>query len=74
MCSFPVSKPLKDSICDLQSLQQLDLGENEITSLPEDFGKLSKLRELWLDTNDIKVLPKSIGGLTELSIGPLIYT
>ena len=58
----------KDAICHLESLEQLDLGENEIDSLPLNFGALTKLRELWLDTNDIKVLPQSIGGLKDLSI------
>ena len=58
----------KDAICHLESLEQLDLGENEIDSLPVNFGALTKLRELWLDTNDIKVLPQSIGGLKDLSI------
>ena len=59
---------IKDAICHLESLEQLDLGENEIDSLPVNFGALTKLRELWLDTNDIKVLPQSIGGLKDLSI------
>ena len=59
---------IKDAICHLESLEQLDLGENEIDSLPLNFGALTKLRELWLDTNDIKVLPQSIGGLKDLSI------
>ena len=57
-----------DGICLLESLEQLDLGENEIDSLPSNFGALSRLRELWLDTNEIKELPLSMGGLGQLSI------
>uniref|UniRef100_A0A673BDT6 RING-type domain-containing protein n=1 Tax=Sphaeramia orbicularis TaxID=375764 RepID=A0A673BDT6_9TELE len=45
------------------SPQVLDLHENNLTSLPEDMGKLVSLQILNVEKNHLKALPESIGFL-----------
>jgi hypothetical protein len=47
-------------------LKQLDLGYNEIISIPEAIGQLSNLKELWLNKNQITSIPETIGQLSSL--------
>ena len=58
-------KKLPD-IEELTSLTTLFLSNNELTSLPESFGKLSSLQRLVLSENNLDSLPKSFTNLSSL--------
>jgi len=47
-------------------LQELDLKNNKIWSLPKELGQLSNLKELLLEGNNIEELPKELGNLISL--------
>jgi len=47
-------------------LKVIDLHNNLLEKLPEDFGQLSKLKVLYLQNNKLKLLPTSIGSLKKL--------
>jgi len=47
----------------LVSLRVLDLSNNELTRIPEDFGKLHSLVQLDLSYNHLTILPDSISSL-----------
>jgi Leucine-rich repeat (LRR) protein len=57
---------LSESIGNLQNLQRLFLGNNNLNSLPESIGNLQNLKVLDLDNNNLSSLPKSIGNLQHL--------
>lgn len=59
-------KSIPDSLCNLQKLESLDLGSNEIEEIPHLVGKLISLKVLWLDLNQLKHLPPEIGRLKKL--------
>ncbi|WP_158506134.1 hypothetical protein [Synechocystis sp. PCC 7509] len=44
----------------------LDLGENEITKIPNEIGELRKLQRLYLDENPISYVSPSIQNLINL--------
>jgi Leucine-rich repeat (LRR) protein len=44
----------------------LILFKNELTSLPENIGKLEKLTEVDLNSNELEALPDSISNLKNL--------
>ena len=48
------------------NLQELLIQGNQLTSLPESIGRLSKLKILYLSVNQLTHLPKSIGQLHRL--------
>eukprot|EP01043_Picozoa_sp_COSAG02_P008660 COSAG02_NODE_281_length_25776_cov_37.797998_18_plen_567_part_00 len=48
------------------TLQGLNLGGNQLTTLPESIGQLSTLQKLSLDGNQLTTLPESIGQLSTL--------
>ena len=48
------------------NITELDLGENELTSLPESITNLTQLESLYLYDNKLTSLPESIGNLTLL--------
>ena len=65
------SKPLPDTLANLQGLEELDLGRNGITSVPPQVASLRGLKKLSLDYNDIREVPSFVGelkNLRELSI------
>ncbi len=47
-------------------LQELDLSDKELTSLPPEIGHLIGLTELWLHYNKFELLPPEIGALVNL--------
>jgi Leucine-rich repeat (LRR) protein len=51
----------------IQSLQYLDLSENQLTSLPDSIGNITNLTELYLYYNQLTSLPDSIENLTNLT-------
>jgi len=51
---------------ELKNLNSLYLNDNNLTSLPESIGKLTKLKALYLGGNKLETLPESIGNLTNL--------
>ncbi len=55
------------SICEMTSLQFLDLSHNHITALPDSIGQLRSLQILWLTDNELASLPDSIGELNSLT-------
>jgi len=61
-------QPLPVQVCELASLQRLDLrGCSALTQLPESFGKLGALRQLNLkDCSALTQLPESFGSLGAL--------
>jgi Leucine-rich repeat (LRR) protein len=55
------------SICNLKYLSVLSLYNNQLSSLPENFGNLQSLSNLYLDTNQLSSLPESFGNLQSLA-------
>jgi Leucine-rich repeat (LRR) protein len=53
-------------MCRLVNLQELDIKNNRLTSLPKDIGKCRFLRILALSNNNLKELPSTIGQLSLL--------
>lgn len=51
----------------LTNLEYLDLGYNQITTLPDNIGNLSNLNHLDLSSNQLTTLPESIGNLSNLN-------
>ena len=64
---------LEISITELKNLKELYLGYNQLTSLPESFGKLVNLEELYLRNNQLTTLPESFEKLVNLKILSLQY-
>ena len=60
------SKPLPDSLADLQQLEELDLGRNGIRAVPPQVASLRNLKKLSLDYNDIREVPAFVGELKNL--------
>ena len=48
----------KEEILELTNLQQLNLYDNQLTTLPVKIGELTNLQELYLDNNQLIILPK----------------
>jgi Leucine-rich repeat (LRR) protein len=57
---------LPDSIGNLINLQELDLENNQLSSLPDSIGNLINLQSLDLENNQLSSLPDSIGNLINL--------
>lgn len=53
---------------DLINLKLLDLGNNNLTAIPEEIGDLINLQILNLDNNKLTKVPKAIGKLRNLQI------
>jgi hypothetical protein len=62
----PRNKPLPDTLGNLQSLEELDLGRNGINALPPQVASLRALKKLGLDYNDLRELPSFVGDLPNL--------
>lgn len=50
------------------TLEQLDLSGNRLTSLPEEFVRLRTLRRLFLSNNPLEEFPRVLGQLPQLEI------
>ena len=61
------SKRLPDTLADLQSLEELDLGRNGLPSLPPQVASLRGLKKLGLDFNEIHEIPSFVGDLPNLA-------
>jgi Leucine-rich repeat (LRR) protein len=59
-------KRLPDTLANLETLEELDLGRNGIRSLPPQVAALRRLKKLGLDYNEIRELPAFVGNLTSL--------
>ena len=57
---------LPSSIGNLNNLQVLDLGNNNITNVVPEIGNLTSLKKLHLGGNNISDLPESMGNLVNL--------
>jgi len=57
---------LQHSIGLLKKLKILDLGQNQLVSLPRAIGELTNLEQLIVHNNNLSDLPKEIGKLTAL--------
>nr|XP_002128694.1 leucine-rich repeat-containing protein 28-like [Ciona intestinalis]XP_026694687.1 leucine-rich repeat-containing protein 28-like [Ciona intestinalis] len=64
---------LPESICDLQSLESLNLTDNSVEELPSSIGKLNKLNQLILRNNCLKRIPPEIGNLANLCMLDLAH-
>ncbi|KAM5576633.1 hypothetical protein ABKV19_007467 [Rosa sericea] len=65
-CDLAEEQLVRDIICRLSHLQQLDLSGNNFVSLPNEIGRLSSLQQLNLSGNNFVSLPNEIGGLSSL--------
>ncbi|QZA59211.1 NEL-type E3 ubiquitin ligase domain-containing protein [Candidatus Rhabdochlamydia porcellionis] len=54
--------------CFCHRLKELDLSENQLTTLPDTFRNLSRLTRLSLSTNQLTTLPKTLGNLSQLTM------
>lgn len=57
---------VQDSLCDIDSLEELDAKNNKLTSLPYQIGKLYNLVTLTLTNNQLEHIPGSLGDLVNL--------
>ena len=57
---------LQDNFCTLRHLAQLDLGKNQLSSLPDGFGNLNQLQKLDLYSNQLTTIPVSFFQLKQL--------
>ena len=57
-----------EGIQHLRNLEELNLGYQHITELPEEIGTLTNLTELYLYDTELSVLPDSICNLTNLEV------
>ena len=57
---------LPEEIGDLESLEEMRLGQNQLVSLPESIGKLKNLVVLKLTYNSLRSIPESISECTNL--------
>jgi len=53
-------------ILQIKSIEILDLSENNLSSLPDNFGELENLSQLNLSNNQLVSLPESFGNLKKL--------
>jgi hypothetical protein len=60
------SRPLPDTLGELQGLEELDLGRNGLGSVPPQVASLKGLKKLALDYNEIRQLPSFVGDLPNL--------
>ena len=51
----------------LSALRELNLDDNQLTSLPAEIGQLTSLEELYLDGNQLTSVPAESGQLTSLT-------
>ena len=72
--SFTKLTELPESIGNLSSLSQLNLGDTSLTELPESIGNLSSLSQLNLGDTSLTEVPESIGNLSSLSSLDLSFT
>lgn len=59
---------IPDSLAQLSSLAELDLGSNQITAIPDSLGLLATLTDLYLYDNLITAVPDSLAQLANLQI------
>ena len=60
---------IPDSFCtQLPFLEEVDLGHNMLSSLPQTFGSLRNLKKLFLNENRLRGLPFSLGSLSKLHV------
>ena len=57
---------MPEAIAQLSNLRELDLSDNQLTTLPEAIAQLSNLRELDLSDNQLTTLPEAIAQLSNL--------
>ncbi|XP_078603379.1 uncharacterized protein LOC144877344 [Branchiostoma floridae x Branchiostoma japonicum] len=58
---------LPDTICQMENLESLHLGSNELRNLPEKFGNLANLKELWINDNYFAHFPRQITEIKTLT-------
>ena len=51
---------LPDEFCSCTKMENLNLADNQLVSLPLNFGHLSKLMNLRLDRNKLTEIPESV--------------
>ena len=51
-----------------KSLTELNVGENQLETVPAGIGKLAELRILFLDKNKLQAVPQAIGSLERLAV------
>ena len=57
---------VQDSLCSISSLEELDVKNNKLMSLPHQIGQLHNLAVLTLTNNQLEQIPSSIGDLKNL--------
>src|SRR3990172_1968138 len=57
---------LSYDIYEISNLQELDLYDNKLTTIPCELGKLINLQELSLSNNQLKTIPGELGQLSNL--------
>ena len=66
-CNFKLNI-LPENIGNLDSLQNLQLKDNEISILPENIGNLKNLERFIMESNLLTFLPENFGNITKLKI------
>jgi Leucine-rich repeat (LRR) protein len=65
-CRFTTLSAKIALLAKLETLEELDLYDNMLKTVPTEIGKLKQIKVLRLGSNELKSIPASIGEMTNL--------